>query len=395
MYLNKEPYSDMHLIFPTRKDINTIRSNYMFMDFIVNDWDLQIDDVIIRPHQDGIDQQTVSKYDKASKYEAYVKDTRTMFFRKKCESKACYPGDARCTQNSFTYEDCMFQPPDVMKGAIARSIFYFLLMYGNSSKRPYTKHEPWLHRYEFDEKFNFKNLNINDHMWKKFFGNMRMFQRWARKYPVQEYEVLRNKDIEKFTGVPNIFIGYNGSPVVDSNDLINHLFFDSDPNKCHAVCDITFYGSDATEYQLPPSMDNHIIPLKHIGNVKNNGYVEFTHDNIKYIRAPYQTSSKLVQTNTKDGRCGLPPYQMVQPPQKPTPINTALSSPILPATAEPVATPDLLPELRPLPSPSPLPVPEFALVRPSPDSSPAKKIRQNYGGNKKYKLVRHAYNFFF
>jgi endonuclease I len=236
IFLNTEPYSDPHILFPTLVAINSLRSNYIFGDiddrhFFANK---VIDDNIVKIIKDnkitnerGItlspslspSLSPLPSYDIDSKTKIYIadgcKEMRFPYF------------------NSCKIGNCMFEPKEETSGTIARIIFYYFLMYGyNSTKRPYTNNEPWMiynNNYYEPENEKYKKCDIlNFSKWKIFFYDNFYYYYYASKNnPPTELEHNRNKEIIAFSGVPNIFIGYidkSGKYVYSTHNIIDEFF---------------------------------------------------------------------------------------------------------------------------------------------------------------------------
>ena len=213
--VNDEPYHDPHLLFPTEMSVNTVRYDKSFADLHIDrsNFDTKYRDHLVLNknkyygNDSGILSRNISRVKKLTQLGNIDNDIYT------------------CTDAS-----CLFQPPRVYSGDIARIVFYVYLMYGiDPSVRPYTEHNPWLHQASTELKFcrgfafdKFKEF---------FFDHIDDYYNWAKNDPIDLLstdglkEIQRNKTIMDKYCLPNIFVGY------------------SDKRKCTAEC----YGESITD----------------------------------------------------------------------------------------------------------------------------------------------------
>jgi endonuclease I len=229
-YINKEPYHDMHIVFPTLRDINDIRSNYIYKQIEKNRADAKKDtsvDFIIngntifdrskkhRRHDYPNLEYTISS-DKLSANEKYNNYVMTNKNVPGFDPKLCRLGD------------CVFQPSKEFSGDIARIVFYYYLMYAyDFTTRPFTG-EVW---FASDTNNNCGGFDMNE--WTEFFyNNLDSYYHWAKEDEISKMERNRNKIITQKTNTPNIFVGFyyrdgNGSLGYGNSDFkfIDDLLF--------------------------------------------------------------------------------------------------------------------------------------------------------------------------
>jgi endonuclease I len=265
--LNKEPYHDPHLVYPTLKVINDERNNFpygqlvqdRYQAFASPDIDLIANEGRIIATQHIRDMSLLGD------------ERKDIYIKNKDRQRIC------------DFGKCIFQPPIQTRGAIARAVFYFYLMYGyDSFRRPYTGHTPWLFHGVIDN--NVKQYDIIDNNWRIFFEhNIDMFREWASE-PITKEEERRNIDIIKITHVPNIFVSYidNDMNYTTANShVINELFFGK-PHIHDTYKNMSFF-------------DN-----------LNVGNLQYVYNNVVKMTAEYFENSLTTQFT--------PPYQ--EPPNK-------------------------------------------------------------------------------
>lgn len=224
--LDKEPYHDIHILFPTLKNINTLRSNYSYDNLnILNSTACLTEKNVIIKNEGFVDD-----------FNEFAKEKK--IFGKDIIDPDINYNDAICVDNekskieskydSGEYEEfkicklgeCIFSPPVEYRGDIARCIFYFYLMYAyDPSVRPYTNTLEWLQS-------GFKNKECRSLKgWDEFFKK-ELFLDWSKR-EIKDRETEKNKKIIEFFGVPNIFIGYydNGIYVKSNINMIEELFY--------------------------------------------------------------------------------------------------------------------------------------------------------------------------
>lgn len=144
--IDKEPFHDPHILFPTLKSVNTLRSNYIFGDVTSDEASvcvnktkiITIDDTkpIMAEFGVTVELSDKTKFDDVvNKNMICVNDGASVkqLGRDKKEFDLCEVGE------------CVFSPIEETRGAIARCIFYFCLMYAyDPIMRPYTNTGNWL-----------------------------------------------------------------------------------------------------------------------------------------------------------------------------------------------------------------------------------------------------------
>jgi len=227
--LNKEPYHDPHLVHPTSKIINDQRDNFPYGQLVrsrVEASETRRPNIIANENKFvDLDRENINVLSTSDeKKDIYIlkRAYRTDPIKKGCD---------------FGY--CIFQPPINTRGAIARAIFYFYLMYGyNPNVRPLDVEEkPWLfHGVKNNDNSYIKQYGILDNNWKIFFeDNIMTFRDWAYD-KISPEELIRNIDIIKLTRIPNIFTAHvdGNMEYIQSNfEMIDDLLFgkDHDHNK--------------------------------------------------------------------------------------------------------------------------------------------------------------------
>lgn len=111
--------------------------------------------------------------------------------------------------NMCLSNQCMFEPIDEDKGKVARTIFYFYIIYGIAYKD-----------------------RLNPGIYNAYFNNEKNWQtfvKWHKEHPVTDEEQLRNMRIAHIQGAPNPFISYrtpqNPSKVWgEKSDLFEKIF---------------------------------------------------------------------------------------------------------------------------------------------------------------------------
>lgn len=243
--IDKEPYHDMHIYFPTNRDINTLRANYIYgniansrTEALLNKNITKIinnDAILDKTNEYGvdglkkIDEHMINKYD--DKLDIYIDDGNSIKKEKSIinNNKRYFKQYRVCDIGR-----CIFQPSKEFSGDIARIVFYFYLMYAYESKvRPYTKTVPW-----FNYTVNFRDGSKYDtfqfEKWKVFFiDHINDYYKWAKNDGISFEENMRNIGIIDNTGVPNIFVGYRnikGRYINSSFDIIDELLFGKEHN---------------------------------------------------------------------------------------------------------------------------------------------------------------------
>lgn len=96
----------------------------------------------------------------------------------------------------------VFEPPDAVKGRVARAMFYFFIRY-------------------HDKKIRGKGFTKN--FWN---GRLEMLARWNREFPPDEYERRRNDLVEQYQG--------NRNPFIDDPALIDRIGMEQFSTKSRA-----------------------------------------------------------------------------------------------------------------------------------------------------------------
>jgi endonuclease I len=239
IFINNEPYHDSHILFPTLKIINSLRSNYIYGDIkesgfhfnkaIYPDTIQNIKDNMFAD-ENVIDINITSRTEipeNPEKPENY--DTNSNIY---IDDDCKYSKISDKTGIPFTkcnIGECIFEPKEETSGTIARIVFYYFLMYAiNPTVRPFTNDNPWL-VYNINQNKK-KNIcfGLNFDEWKKFFYDKFYYYYYcAKKYPATKQEHDRNIEIINFTGVPNVFIGYinkDGEYIINTFKIIDELF---------------------------------------------------------------------------------------------------------------------------------------------------------------------------
>jgi endonuclease I len=230
-FINKEPYHDCHLLFPTKEIINTLRANFVYGKVA----DTR-EDAIKKSMADVINVDEIALYDLQPDNKipaSQLRQTATISLDKSRnddifvtnKNSVIIEGD----KEDYIFCDigkCLFQPSKNFSGDLARVVFYFLLMYAyDVTERPYTGETPWIGNVSREKKCQGFDFNA----WKAFFhDHIDDFYDWAKTDPVNDIETRRNKEIIGFTSVPNIFVGYttkDGTYHTSTMDVIDELFF--------------------------------------------------------------------------------------------------------------------------------------------------------------------------
>ncbi len=269
-YINKESYHDPHMLFPTSKEVNTFRANFVYGKIVDSR------EHALKSIETGANLSIINKdriFDNSS---SEIKTTRQKLknFENKESMKDHLPEDDIYVDNTKAkmntdfrdpflqceIGDCIFQPSVKFSGDISRIVFYYYLMYAyDVTKRPYTNDQPWIGNVDRNKCKGFK---IN--AWEKFFfDHLNDYYQWAKNDPISTEEESRNKKIIDISSVPNIFVGYytNDSLYhVSSFEVIDELLFGKS-HDCKKYCTIDFQpGRDwVTERQLPIFMDYHQV----------------------------------------------------------------------------------------------------------------------------------------
>jgi len=224
-YINTEPFTDPHILFPTFTEINELRKNYVYGELAENR--------TTALHQDHVTAIT---------NQGYIYDNKIPDFRKKAEIGLKSLNESNDMYVSNLYGEncpignCIFQPSKNTTGEIYRIVFYFYLMYAyDPYKRPYTNNEPWL----YNKYCNFFNMDA----WNIFFNeHLEDYYKWS-KLPISEFETRKNKSIIDKYILPNIFIGYYENitnKYIICNNMIDDLFF-GNPHDHSKYLNISFY----------------------------------------------------------------------------------------------------------------------------------------------------------
>lgn len=207
LYVNREPFADPHILFPTLKTINSLRENYVYGE-------------LANTREDALRDQSVTTiankniiYDKRVEYRqahevvrAASPQLKQMNGQEQAQVKKIIEGQEQEDiyikgKPHCLIGECVFQPSKKFSGDISRIVFYFYLMYGyDALKRPYTNDTPWLH----DDNCNFFDYGA----WNIFFKkHINEYYNWS-KHATSPEEIEKNKTIVDNYAVPNIFIGF-------------------------------------------------------------------------------------------------------------------------------------------------------------------------------------------
>jgi endonuclease I len=222
--INREPFHDPHILFPSLKIINDIRGNYIYGNLANNR-----EGAIINDKVTGIVNQ--NNYLETKKLNFKPPSGINVLTNKdqlnENENLDIYISEkAARSKNDCDFGECIFQPSKEFSGDIARIVFYFYLMYAYDFRvRPYTHEEPWLSSFIRGQ---CKGFNIK--LWEKFFlEHIKDYFDWAANDKINDLEHKRNKAIIEITQVPNIFVGfYNKSDVYvnsSENTILEDLLF--------------------------------------------------------------------------------------------------------------------------------------------------------------------------
>lgn len=223
LYVNKEAFHDLHVLFPTLKDINTIRANYVYGTVA------KTRDEILRDIKNKYDEYILINDDTYIGSKHLFKELDQLHEITESGLKQL-PGDMDIYVDKKQYckmGQCVFQPPERYSGEIARIVFYFYLMYAyDFSKRPYQNigFYPWFANVANDTCYGF-----DFRKWKIFFfDHLQEYYNWAKNDPIIQQEVERNKRIIQLIQVPNIFTGHyneNDEYITGDFSIIEELFF--------------------------------------------------------------------------------------------------------------------------------------------------------------------------
>jgi endonuclease I len=314
--IDKEPYHDPHILFPTLKDVNTLRANYVFGNVPIADASICVKDfgktalvatdsakIIV----DAIDKrEIVPDYVDKSTLEANIDNVSVCIDTQLSRMQSLGP------DKSFpvcSVGDCTFAPATEFKGDIARCVFYFYIMYAyDPSVRPYTKTENWLTSTKFGRKCELFPK------WDKFFiDHLEEYYEWAKNDPISDAEELRNIKLNLYCGIPNIFVGYisNTREYYKSDfQLIDELLF-SKPHEHSKYTDINVL------FQLPD-------PKK----------AEEVRNIIKSKIEKYSRSHCILSVPS-----AILPDPSVTPPVTPIVASTGVSPIVVPSTSHKVRSP--------------------------------------------------------
>lgn len=270
-YINKEPFHDLHILFPTLTNINSMRGNLPYGTVSTSRQNI-IDRVGSSPNEYSII-NTNTFFGSPRISEEYPQ-----LYKINKEDLDEYPQNLDIyinKKNICRLGECVFQPPKKFSGDIARIVFYFYLMYGyDFSQRPYKNPidknripYPWF-------------ANISDGVcygfdfekWKTFYiDHLSDYYNWAKNDPISEEEHRRNITIIQIVQVPNIFVGYKTKFIVDgveksfyinSNfDVIEELLFGKphDHNKYkNIIFDIDIARCSGTDLKIEDNVFNRI-----------------------------------------------------------------------------------------------------------------------------------------
>lgn len=252
--IDKEPYHDPHILFPTLKDVNTLRANYVFGNVPIADASICVKDAGktalvatdgARIIVDAIEKrEIVPNYVDKTTLEANVDNVSVCIDTKLSHMQTIGRDKSFPVCN---VGDCTFAPASPFKGDIARCVFYFYIMYAyDPNVRPYTKTENWLRSTKFGRKCELMPK------WNKFFvDHIDEYYEWAKSDPISDMEELRNIKLNMYCGVPNIFIGHITKSFkynVSDFQMIDELLFSKphDHSK-YTNIDILFDTSDGEE----------------------------------------------------------------------------------------------------------------------------------------------------
>lgn len=204
LFVNREPFADPHILFPTLKSINILRSNYVYGK-LAND------------RASAVHNNFINKISNNGK----IYDKREFEQIKDNQLKGTEQEDIYVHAEEYCLlGKCIFQPNKKFDGDIARIVFYFYLMYGyNPQVRPYTNDNPWL----YDSKCNFFDYKA----WFTFFDqHLAEYYKWAQK-PIAASEHNKNTLIINTYALPNIFIGCctEDETYITFPNIIDDLFF--------------------------------------------------------------------------------------------------------------------------------------------------------------------------
>jgi endonuclease I len=200
LFINNEPYSDPHILFPTLIDINTQRKDYNFGNIANNRRDAIAKEKATRlinrtsyydigkprskPPNDLLSQTNIQDVGYNEQYDIYID-----------------------TKDNCEIGNCIFQPSKEFSGDIARIVFYFYLMYAyDFTTRPFTNNKPWFANINKDEG---KCYGFDIESWLSFFMNhLDDYYNWNKLDPVSQLEHDKNKLMCDNFQLPNIFVGY-------------------------------------------------------------------------------------------------------------------------------------------------------------------------------------------
>jgi endonuclease I len=193
-FINKEPYHDVHLLFPTVSGVNSLRENLPYG--------------IISNNRENIEQMNKSIGSKPiiiNGIHLYSSDKQLAKQNKLDPIELKDLVDLKPNLDIYIHNN-VFQPPAEYVGCIARIVFYFYLMYAyDFSVRPYKNIIPWFAHV----KDNRNCKGFDKEKWDKFFlEHLSDYYNWAKNNNISDMETDRNKKIIQKFKVPNIFMGY-------------------------------------------------------------------------------------------------------------------------------------------------------------------------------------------
>ncbi len=251
-YVNYEPYSDLHFLFSTDKCINDLRHSFVYGNVVKTK-----EQILILNDKVNADEYILCIQKNNNFINMYYPQDGTELIKNKHFNTHCYDDiDEKeinnmikiYNKNSLTNcQKCLFEPPDITKGIIARLLFFFYLMYAyDVSNRPIVLEgmikNVWLgyvkkvtnDRHKLQNAFNkginmIESIGFNYDEWILFFENhIDDYYEWHNNFEISEAEKIRNKYIIKKTNVPNVFVGYmdhennyQDAPI----NLLDHLIF--------------------------------------------------------------------------------------------------------------------------------------------------------------------------
>jgi endonuclease I len=226
IYINKEPFHDLHLLFPTVAEINSLRGNYIY-------------GLVANNREAALKSQNVTKIINERQYFNKGLDKQSYQFLQKVNNPSQIEGPK---EDDIYINDkyqqcpigkCFFQPPKRYSGDLARIVFYFYLMYAyDFTVRPNTDGKIKLWFSHVSKKGDISKrvcygFDFDD--WKSFFyDHLHEYYLWAKEDPIDEKEKNKNIKIIELTNVPNIFVGYLNEKdkyIASDFDTIEELLF--------------------------------------------------------------------------------------------------------------------------------------------------------------------------